>query len=129
MNKSNAGIKDNNVFMLSDYITPPPSAASYIDGQPLTHAIVPSVPQPLLQQWVEQITLVVTWLHEAGIVWGDAKPDNVLIDASKDAWIIDFGGGYTEGWVDPDLAGTEEGDNQGLYRIVEFLQKSAEATL
>jgi hypothetical protein len=102
---------------------------SYIDGQPLTHAIIPGVPQPLLQQWVEQITLVVTQLHEAGIVWGDAKPDNVLIDASNDAWIIDFGGGYTEGWVDSDLAGTEEGDNQGLYRIVEFLQKSAEATL
>jgi hypothetical protein len=102
---------------------------SYIDGQPLTHAIGPDVPQPLLQQWVEQITLVVTRLHEAGIVWGDAKPDNVLIDASNDAWIIDFGGGDTEGWVDSDLAGTKEGDAQGLSRIVEFLQKSAEATL
>ncbi|KAK2924448.1 hypothetical protein FoTM2_014725 [Fusarium oxysporum f. sp. vasinfectum] len=53
------------------------------------------------------------WLHEEGIVWGDAKPDNVLIDKDENAWIIDFGGSYTPGWVDEDKAETFEGDYQG----------------
>ncbi|KAK2668010.1 hypothetical protein RAB80_017201 [Fusarium oxysporum f. sp. vasinfectum] len=55
----------------------------------------------------------VHWLHEEGIVWGDAKPDNVLIDKDENAWIIDFGGSYTPGWVDEDKAETFEGDYQG----------------
>jgi serine/threonine protein kinase len=39
---------------------------------------------------VDQVTGILTQLHEAGIVWGDAKPDNVLIDKNHDARIIDL---------------------------------------
>ena len=60
-------------------------------------------------------------LHEAGIVWGDTKPDNILVDVYGDAWLIDFGGGRTEGWVDPDKAETVDGDLQGLERILKFI--------
>ncbi|WAO87261.1 Protein kinase domain-containing protein [Fusarium falciforme] len=60
-------------------------------------------------------------LHNAGVVWGDAKPDNVLIDSSQDAWVVDFGGGYTEEWVPKTLAGTTEGDLVALEKIVEFI--------
>lgn len=31
-------------------------------------------------------------LHGIGIVWGDGKAENVLIDINDNAWIIDFGG-------------------------------------
>jgi len=31
-------------------------------------------------------------LHEAGIVSGDARLENVLVDGNDDAWIVDFGG-------------------------------------
>ncbi|KAJ5934622.1 hypothetical protein N7466_004169 [Penicillium verhagenii] len=73
------------------------------------------------QKWLSQITQSIEGLHVCGAVWGDAKPDNVLIDTQFDAYLIDFGGGYTKGWVDKELANTAEGDLQGLQRISEFL--------
>jgi hypothetical protein len=60
-------------------------------------------------------------LHRIEVVWGDGKADNVLIDANKDAWLIDFGGGWTQDWVDESLAGTFEGDTQAVEKIEEFL--------
>jgi hypothetical protein len=38
-----------------------------------------------------------------------------------DAWVIDFGGSYTEGWVDEELKETPEGDEQAVARILKFL--------
>lgn len=72
-------------------------------------------------RWAEQIQHTIAALHQAGIIRGDAKPDNILIDAHGDAWVIDFGGGRTEGWVDADKAGTVDGDLQGLERILKFI--------
>ncbi|KAJ4307346.1 hypothetical protein N0V88_000729 [Collariella sp. IMI 366227] len=74
-------------------------------------------------RWQRQIERSVEQLHRAGVVWGDAKPDNVLIDVKGDAWLIDFGGSYTPGWVDADKRETVEGDLQGLQRIHEWLAK------
>lgn len=73
------------------------------------------------EKWWMQIKHSVAQLHERGIVWGDAKADNVLIDVHDDAYLIDFGGGYTRGWVDRELNNTQQGDLQGLGRIKEFL--------
>ncbi|KAK4156996.1 hypothetical protein C8A00DRAFT_12093 [Chaetomidium leptoderma] len=78
-------------------------------------------PIPPRERWVSQIKEAVQQLHEGGVIWGDAKADNVLIDKKNDAWLIDFGGGYTEGWVDKEKANTKEGDLQGVERIVEYL--------
>jgi serine/threonine protein kinase len=61
----------------------------------LTCAVEPNTPASTKQKWVDQITSILTQLHKAGIIWGDTKPDNVLIDKNDDVWIIDFGGGYT----------------------------------
>lgn len=77
---------------------------------------------PLLRKrWADQICSSLDMLHERGLVWGDAKAENILIDENDDAWIIDFGGGYTVGWVDKENAGTVEGDKQGLARILDIL--------
>jgi hypothetical protein len=84
-------------------------------------AAKPGSDKTLRQKWLQQVTETVTQLHLAGIAWGDAKPDNVLIDRGGDAWLIDFGSSYTEGWVPRDLAGTIEGDEVGLQRMREFL--------
>lgn len=65
-------------------------------------------------RWSTQIQNYVKCLHEADVVWGDAKPENVLIDMKCDAWLIDFGGSYTRGWVDEDKQETVEGDLQGV---------------
>lgn len=73
------------------------------------------------RKWLDQITRSIEGLHACGVVWGDAKPDNVLIDSQDDAYLIDLGGGYTKGWVDQEVANTVEGDLQGLQRVSEFL--------
>ncbi|UPK91432.1 hypothetical protein LCI18_002367 [Fusarium solani-melongenae] len=82
---------------------------------------LPETPTALREKWAAQLRDIITQLHNAGIVWGDAKPDNVLIDSNQDAWIVDFGGGYTEGWVPKTLAGTVEGDTVALEKMIEFI--------
>jgi hypothetical protein len=87
----------------------------------LTSAVGDDNPPSLRRKWAEKIKFIVKRLHEAGIVWGDAKPENILVDFNEDAWITDFGGGYTEGWVAKDLAGTVEGDLEGLVKILDYI--------
>ncbi|KAH7199193.1 hypothetical protein BKA60DRAFT_583138 [Fusarium oxysporum] len=89
----------------------------------LSKARAAKSPVTLRERWLSQINRSVHWLHEEGIVWGDAKPDNVLIDKDENAWIIDFGGSYTPGWVDEDKAETLEGDYQGVSKINEMLRQ------
>lgn len=74
-------------------------------------------------RWSGQIHHLVECLHNADVVWGDAKPENVLIDMEGDAWLIDFGGSYTPGWVDEDKRETVEGDRQGVRKIDDWLIK------
>jgi hypothetical protein len=95
----------------------------YIDceASTLQRAVRSTVPLSMRQYWAAEVTETLKRLHESGIVWGDAKPENILVDTQKCPWIIDFGGGYTQGWVQKDLAGTIEGDRQGLSKIVDYV--------
>ena len=77
-----------------------------------------------LERWTRELDSCIKELHRSGVVWGDAKPENVLVDGHDDVWVVGFGGSYTEGWVDTDKAGTVEGDLQGLERIKIFLRKA-----
>jgi hypothetical protein len=43
------------------------------------------------------------------------------VDDRDDAWLIDFGGGWTRGWLDESLAGTYDGNYQAIQRIYGFL--------
>jgi len=45
-----------------------------------------------------------------GVIWGDGKTSNVIVAEADDAWLIDFAGGFAQGWVDKELADTVEGD-------------------
>ncbi|KAF8851117.1 hypothetical protein BDZ45DRAFT_679058 [Acephala macrosclerotiorum] len=70
------------------------------------------------EKWSCQIKETLEALHTRNIIWGDAKMANILIDeVTDDAWVVDFGGGNTEGWIDPELHGSAEGDIQALERI------------
>lgn len=73
------------------------------------------------QKWVNQISHTLEHLHSHHIVWGDAKAANVLIDVNGDAYLIDFGGGYTEGWVEKELSNSIDGDLQGFENIKRYL--------
>ncbi|KAI8953091.1 hypothetical protein F4801DRAFT_538420 [Xylaria longipes] len=72
-------------------------------------------------RWSRQIRDSVQCLHAAGVVWGDAKPENVLIGNDGNAYLVDFGGSYTPGWVEEDSMETVEGDLQGVERIEKYL--------
>ncbi|KAI6799716.1 hypothetical protein KC361_g2720 [Hortaea werneckii] len=91
------------------------------DPTPLTTKLDADVSQDLRDRWAAESESVKEMLHENGIVWGDAKADNFMVDTNNDLWIIDFGGSYTEGWVDPELKDTAEGDDQGVEKIANAL--------
>lgn len=105
-----------------------PTSHSSILGFLLT--LIPQPSKPLLtymdsdvsrtrrDAWATEASRTIRALHDAGIIWGDAKGDNFLVDKHDQLWIIDFGGSYTPGWVDEKKAGTREGDRQGLGKIV-----------
>ncbi|KAL2751939.1 hypothetical protein ACRALDRAFT_1083854 [Sodiomyces alcalophilus JCM 7366] len=75
------------------------------------------------RKWASQVQETIHLLHQIGVVWGDGKASNVLVHRdTDDAWIIDFGGGWTDGWVNPELSGTVEGDEVAVKKIFEFLE-------
>lgn len=92
------------------------------DATPLTQMLDTDVAEEKRETWAKECDEMVTALHEAGIVWGDAKADNFLVDERGRLWMIDFGGSYTEGWVDSELAETEEGDEMGVQKIIGALE-------
>ena len=75
-------------------------------------------------QWLDQLTSAVNELHAAGIVWGDVKPENVLVDGQDNVWIIKFGGGYTPGWFDKEVAENRRGDLAGIVKLREFITRT-----
>ncbi|KAB5583456.1 hypothetical protein GE09DRAFT_1078968 [Coniochaeta sp. 2T2.1] len=98
---------------------------TYIDHggrRTLSSSVGPDHPSASTRtKWMDQLEAALTELHKAGIVWGDAKAENVLVDREENVWIIDFGGGYTEGWVERQMAGTMEGDLAGMAKLRAFV--------
>ncbi|KAI9674980.1 MAG: hypothetical protein M1817_001386 [Caeruleum heppii] len=73
------------------------------------------------KKWADQTEEIIKNLHESGIVWGDAKADNILIDSNDDVWLIDFGGVGTDGWVDREMRDSRDGDLHGLGMLRSYL--------
>ncbi|PTB37665.1 hypothetical protein M441DRAFT_82761 [Trichoderma asperellum CBS 433.97] len=76
---------------------------THIDcGRPLSTIVHPEepndLPPALRERRMAQIEAALSALHANDMVWGDVKAANILIDENDNAWLIDFGGGYTEGW-------------------------------
>ena len=91
-------------------------------AKPLTDYMDSSFSQSKRNTWAKESERMVQILHDNGMVWGDAKADNFVVDKDGVLWMIDFGGSYTPGWIDEDIADTEEGDDMGTEKIVNGLQ-------
>ena len=89
---------------------------------PLTKLLKASVDEEKRAEWSAKSERYVKALHDHDIIWGDAKADNFMVDAAEELWIIDFGGSYTEGWVDAEISETLEGDEMGLEKIQAALE-------
>ena len=89
---------------------------------PLTMKLDTEVPQKKRNTWAKEADRMKKLLHQHHIIWGDAKADNFVVDKDENLWIIDFGGSYTEGWVDKELNETEEGDDMGTEKVVNALE-------
>ncbi|KAK3291515.1 uncharacterized protein B0H64DRAFT_330262 [Chaetomium fimeti] len=110
-------------FIVAKIPTKYPSLRPVIDGQGET--ALPAL--PLRMKWAAQIEQAVTELHRNGLVWGDAKPGNVVIDTDDNAWVLDFGGGGTDGWMEESTYQTEEGDLNAVAKMKEMLLRSDDA--
>ncbi|KAH8668668.1 hypothetical protein BX600DRAFT_435191 [Xylariales sp. PMI_506] len=93
----------------------------WLPGRRLRDIDIPMISKSSKEKWASQIRETIKQLHEIEVIWGDGKAGNVIIDEEGNAWLIDFGGGFTEGWVEEELAGTLEGDEQAVKKIMEFL--------
>ncbi len=64
----------------------------YMDGGSVAELLLhgPLLPQRALHI-VEQIALALDYAHQKGVLHRDLKPSNILLDASGDAYITDFG--------------------------------------
>lgn len=82
-----------------------------------------SITKARRRKWASQVQETIHQLHQIGVTWGDGKARNVLIHGeTDDAYIVDFGGGWTDGWLDQELSGTVEGDELAVKKIREFLE-------
>ncbi|EXK23461.1 hypothetical protein IWW34DRAFT_761026 [Fusarium oxysporum f. sp. albedinis] len=100
----------------------------WVPGRRLSDVDITTATVEKRQKWSVQISETIKCLHEHGLVWGDGKSSNIIIDEQDNAWLIDFGGGFTEGWVDEELAETKKGDEQALAKIVELLSEGNDAS-
>lgn len=70
--------------------------------------------------WIKQLRHTVGQLHAEGLIWGDPKMNNAVVDGEGNLWIGSFGSSYPNG-LDAALIGTREGDLQGLQRLADHL--------
>ncbi|KIL93942.1 hypothetical protein FAVG1_02504 [Fusarium avenaceum] len=101
----------------------------WVPGRRLSDINITSATVEKRQRWAVQIRETIERLHKHGLVWGDGKSSNIIIDEQDDAWLIDFRGGFTQGWVDEELAETKEGDEQALAKITQLLNEDNRVSL
>ncbi|OAA56874.1 Protein kinase-like domain protein [Cordyceps fumosorosea ARSEF 2679] len=63
-------------------------------GATLAKVNMARVPLDTRQKWADQIEDTLDNLHSIDLLWGDCKPDNVIVDKAEDIWLIDLGGDY-----------------------------------
>ena len=93
--KALAKINHPNVVQIFDVISFEHHLAivmEYVDGFPVKQAILSHCPDRLEKlNWLIQLAQGVKGIHQAGLIHGDIKPANLLVSASGQIKIVDFG--------------------------------------
>lgn len=91
----------------------------WVPGRRLTDVDVPATQTQRNQKWISQIYNAALTLHNMGMIWGNGKAENVIIDERDDAYLIDFG--IANLWLHANCEDLVECDLQGLESIGDFL--------
>src|SRR5919106_857630 len=62
----------------------------YVEGQPLLEAAAEASAQKILE-WLEEGLEALHYLHHQGLLHGDLKPANLLVDREGHLKLVDFG--------------------------------------
>ena len=94
----------------------PAIVMEYVDGRTLAEYLAEKPASPALQRVFDQLLSATDYLHKAGVIHNDMKPENILITRSNhDVRLIDFGfadddshymhraQGGTRGYASPEL--------------------------
>jgi len=95
---------------------------SFLPGRTLNN--VTSATKAHAEQWKEQVTSAMDYLHKQSKVWGDAKTSNIMVtDDGQRAVLFDFDGATTKGYVSKEQRMTVAGDLQGRAVIFDDIDK------
>ena len=110
----------------------------YVDGCTLTEYLAEHPNKAARQRVFEQLLLATAYLHKAGVLHNDLKPDNILITRTNhDVRLIDFGFsdddshdrlrtlGGTRGYASPELAAQSHGidTRSDIYSLGRIMQQ------
>lgn len=112
-----AGRNDDYFFYVTDFL-PGPTLADVIDDGLRPYAE--------LKPWLTRIAEAVAAVHHAEVVHRDLKPNNILLDRSREPVVVDFGISAKRGRV----PAAEQGAVMGtfLYMPLEAMQQNATPT-
>ncbi len=137
------GLSHPNIIHVYTYETDTPVGATiimeYVDGCTLTEYLAESPDRAARERVFAQLLSATDYLHKAGVLHNDLKPDNILITRKNhDVRLIDFGFadddshymermlGSTPGYASPELVGRQDvidarSDVYALGRIIQQL--------
>lgn len=81
-------------------------------------------PRSTVERWVAELSGAVAWLESLGLVHGDLRPENLLLDAGDHLKLVDFDcvdkiGSHSQGGAPPwyRVLGLEAGADRGTFGI------------